>query len=133
MGQDLNRLLCFLLEAIWYLRKLRSNVVAHLSMEFEYKAMAQLTCELVGIYQYHLGQFGLAIHIPYRSSVTIKPLLAIHIANNLVFHEHTKHIEVLSSSQTGDQLANLFTRVLELSWVTYICNKLDVMDIYAPL
>lgn len=72
---------------------------------------------------------------------------AIDIANNLVFHERTKHIKVdyhfirekledgsISTPhiRTSNQLVDIFTKALTGSRITYICSNLSMINIYAP-
>jgi len=72
----------------------------------------------------------------------------VYIAENYIFHERTKHIEVdrylicqkieenivqarhLSSSH---QLANLLTKSIKKIRVNFIRDKLDMYDVYAPV
>ncbi|KAK9063841.1 hypothetical protein SSX86_017713 [Deinandra increscens subsp. villosa] len=69
----------------------KQSVVSRSSAESEYRAMAQTTCELVWVRNL-LGEIGFKQNKPMN--LWCDNEAAIHIANNPVFHERTKHIEV---------------------------------------
>ncbi|XP_043697502.1 secreted RxLR effector protein 161-like [Telopea speciosissima] len=69
----------------------KQSVVAHSSAESEYRAMAQVTCELMWIQQL-LSELGFKIPTPMQ--LWCDNQASIHIASNPMFHERTKHIEI---------------------------------------
>ena len=110
----------------------------------EYRAIAQSVCETVCLHQL-LMEVGIEIPIPAKLSCDNQ--VALHIASNLVFHEQTKHIKIdchfahqkiqldlISKGyvKTGKQLGDIFTKALSGNRVSYLCNKLDIIDIYTP-
>ena len=92
-----------------------------------------------------MKEVGLAISLSVKLWCDNKA--ALHIASNSVFHEHTKHIEIdchfvrdkikenfISTGhvRSSDQLADLLTKALNGTRVDYLCNKLGLVNIYAP-
>ncbi|CAH9104817.1 unnamed protein product [Cuscuta europaea] len=122
----------------------KQNVVSRSSAESEYRAMAQSACEIIWI-SHLLTELGLKTSM--SAKLWCDNQAAIHIAKNPVFHERTKHIEVdchfigekiqkglISTGyvKTGEQLGDLFTKALNGIRVGYLCNKLGMINIYAP-
>lgn len=122
----------------------KQNVVSRSSAEAEYRAMAQSISEIMWICQI-LSEIGFEASMPTK--LWCDNQAALHIACNPVFHERTKHIEIdchfirekiqqkLVSTghvKTGEQLGDIFTKALSGPRVDYICNKLGMINIYAP-
>ncbi|RVW81598.1 Retrovirus-related Pol polyprotein from transposon RE1 [Vitis vinifera] len=122
----------------------KQSVVSRSSAESEYRAMAQATCEIIWIHQL-LCEVGMKCTMPAK--LWCDNQATLHIAANPVYHERTKHIEVdchfirekieenLVSTgyvKTGEQLGDIFTKALNGTRVEYFCNKLGMINIYAP-
>ena len=106
--------------------------------------MTQSVCEIMWIRQ-------LLMEVGIETSILAKlwcdNQVAMHIASNPVFHERTKHIEInchfvrekiqmglISTGyvKIGEQLGDIFTKPLSGDRVIYLCNKLGMINIYAP-
>jgi len=73
------------------LRSKKQDVVSHSSAEAEYRAMTHTSCEMVLLK-------NLLMELNFRQSESM-PMhcdnqFTIYIAQNLMFHERTKHIEI---------------------------------------
>ncbi|XP_015166937.1 uncharacterized mitochondrial protein AtMg00810-like [Solanum tuberosum] len=103
-------------------RSKKQSVVSRSSVESEYRAMSQSTCEIIWIHHL-LTEIGIKHYTPAK--LWCDNQAALHIASNPVYHERTKHIEVdchfirekiqeklisIDYVKTGEQLADLFTK-----------------------
>ena len=108
----------------------KQSVFSQSSAKSEYQAMIQFVCEIMWISQL-LMEVGIETSVP----------------TNLTFHERTKHIEIdchfvcekiklglisIRYVKTGEQLGDIFTKLLSGDQVNYLCNKLGMINIYAP-
>ena len=106
--------------------------------------MTYSVCEITWLHQL-LMEVG--IKTPVSAKLWCDNQTALHIASNLVFQERTKHIEIdchfvrekiqlgLISTRyvkTREQLDDIFTKALNGDRVSYLCNKLGMINIYAP-
>ncbi|KAI3441040.1 Protein kinase domain-containing protein [Psidium guajava] len=122
----------------------KQDVVARSSCEAEYRSMASTTAEIMWLQQL-LTEIGYSIDCP--SKLWCDNQSALHIRDNPVFHERTKHIEVdchfvrdallrnvieFGYIRTSDQLADILTKSTTGKRIEFICNKLGMMNIYAP-
>ncbi|CAN0874921.1 Retrovirus-related Pol polyprotein from transposon RE1 [Linum grandiflorum] len=122
----------------------KQSTVSRSSSEAEYRALAHLVCEV----QWLAGLLNeLGVHIPMPMTVYCDNKSAIHIAENPVFHERTKHIEIdchvtrdriktgmikLQHVNTEMQLADLFTKAMHRRRLQMLLDKLGVFNLYAP-
>ncbi|CAM8949089.1 unnamed protein product [Rhodiola kirilowii] len=118
----------------------KQSVVSRSSAEAEYRAMTQVSCELVWL-TILLKDFNVQISLPIPLHCDNNA--ALHIARNPVFHERTKHVELdchvvrqhVSSGflapqyvPSSSQLADLFTKPLPGDLLTQLCSKLNVSN-----
>ena len=121
----------------------KQSVVSRSSVESEYRAMTQSVCEIMWLHQL-LMEVG--IDTPVPTKLWCDNQTAFHITSNPVFHERIKHIEIdchfvrekiqpslISTGyvKTGEQLGDIFTKALSGYRVSYLCNKLGMINIYA--
>ena len=119
-------------------------VVSRSSAESEYRAMAQSACDIMWLHQL-LADVGIKTSVPTK--LWCDNQATLHIAFNPVFHEQTKHIEIdchfvrekiqlslISTGhvKTGERLGDIFTNALSGDRVSYLYNKLGMINIYAP-
>ncbi|CAL1369473.1 unnamed protein product [Linum trigynum] len=126
----------------WHSKK--QQTISQSSTEAEYRAMADLTCEIQW-FNYLFADLGILFNKP--TAMFSDSQSAIRIAENPVAHERTKHIELdchltrdklasglikLLHVLTSDQIADLFTKSLPTAVFSDLVSKLGTLDIHAP-
>ncbi|KAL0411028.1 UNVERIFIED_CONTAM: Retrovirus-related Pol polyprotein from transposon RE2 [Sesamum latifolium] len=121
----------------------KQATVSRSSAEAEYRSMGSTVCELLWI-GYILAEFGISLDSPIPFHCDNKA--AIHITENPVFHERTKHLDIdchLVRDQfkrgfilpqhvsSQHQPADLFTKSLPASPFARLVSKLGMLS-HAP-
>ena len=106
--------------------------------------MAIVTSEMIWI-KTLLAALGVFLEKPMQ--LFCDNQAALHIANNPVYHERTKHIELdchfvrekleagllhLFKIHSKDQPADIFTKALGKDQFQYLKSKLGIIDLHAP-
>ncbi|GKD59327.1 ribonuclease H-like domain-containing protein [Tanacetum coccineum] len=110
------------------------------STEAEYRCMASATCEIIWICNV-LSEFGIKNVFPVE--MFSDNISALQLAANLVFHEKSKHFEIdlqlirekvsegvvkTFKVHTTQQIADIFTKGLDIKQHQELCNKLNLKD-----
>lgn len=122
----------------------KQSVVSRSSAEAEYRAMATTVSEILWI-RWLLRELELTQDQP--TSLFCDNQAARHIANNPVYHERTKHVEMdcffvrerVESKEiqprqidTKAQIADLFTKALGSQQLQFLLVKLGIRNLHAP-
>ena len=125
-------------------RAKKQSTVSRSSAEDEYRALASTTCELTW-----LKKLLLDLQVPHPQPMLLycDNQATLHIAQNQVFHEYTKHIEIdchivhekllsqlISTAHVPSkhQLADIFTKALGREHFQNLLRKLGITDLHAP-
>jgi hypothetical protein len=124
-------------------RTKKQQTISRSFAEAEYQALASTTCELTWL---NTLLHDLDVHHSKPMLLYCDNQAALHIAQNPVFHECTKHIEIdchvvcekLQSGlittrhiSTSNQLANIFTKALGRDHFQALSRKLGITDLHA--
>ena len=125
-------------------RSKKQSVVSRSTAEAEYRAMSLGVSEMLWVRNL-LSELNVLRKGPLRVWCDNKS--AINIANNLVQHDRTKHVEIdrffikekidngileLSHVNSCDQVADYLTKGLGVKECNLACNKMGMIDIYHP-
>lgn len=122
----------------------KQSVVSRSSAEAEYRAMASTVSEILWL---HWLLQDLQVNIQDSTPLFCDNKAARHIANNPVFHERTKHVEmdcffvrerVLSKEiipmkiDSRQQVADILTKGLGAQHLLYLLGKMGIINLHAP-
>ncbi|KAI3523163.1 hypothetical protein L1887_01220 [Cichorium endivia] len=122
----------------------KQSVVSRSSAEAEYRAMATTVSEVIWL-RWLLKELDLEQSGP--TQMFCDNLAVKHIANNPVFHERTKHVEMdcyfvrerVESKEvkpihidTRSQVADLLTKALGAKQLQFLLDKLGICNLHAP-
>ncbi|XP_030479282.1 uncharacterized mitochondrial protein AtMg00810-like [Cannabis sativa] len=122
----------------------KQPTVSRSSAEAEYRVMANATCELTWVISI-LKDFHTNIQLP--STLFCDNSVAIHISENPVYHERTKHVEIdchivrekitngtlkMNHVSSKANLADILTKPLFPASFNEILSKMGVRDLYTP-
>ena len=122
----------------------KQQIASRSSAEAEYRAMANATSEVTWILAL-LKDFGISHNRP--AYLYCDNTAAIHISENPVYHERTKHVEIdchfirekiqqgslkLIHVSSHNNLADIFTKALFPTPFTTIVSKMGVFNLYTP-
>ena len=144
MRRSLSGFCVFLGDSLISWKSQKQSIVSRSSVEVEYRAMANMTCELIWLTAL-LRDFG--IQSKELATLFCDNEVTLHIAANLVFHERTKHIEidchlVREKIQAGclktmhmssqHQIADLFIKALFLGQFKYFLSNMSFHNLHSP-
>ncbi|XP_042056507.1 secreted RxLR effector protein 161-like [Salvia splendens] len=101
-------------------RSKKQHIVARSSAEAEYRVMAHTATEMIEVKNL-LGELRFTFNEPLPMHCDNQA--AVYIANNPIFHERTKHIEIVDT----------FTKPLSMKRFSKLCTKMDMINIYDPV
>ncbi|KAI3494584.1 hypothetical protein L1887_40716 [Cichorium endivia] len=122
----------------------KQSVVSRSSAEAEYRAMASTVSEILWVLWLLKD---LQVHINDTTALYCDNQAARHIANNPVFHERTKHVEmdcffvrerVVSREilpmkiDSKMHIADLLTKGLGTNQFQFLLGKMDIINLHAP-
>jgi hypothetical protein len=125
-------------------RSKKQSVVARSTAEAEFRSMASGLCELLW---HKILMTELCLYNGAPLQLNCDNQAAIQIVNNPVHHDRTKHVEIdrhfikekldegllqVNFVNSGDQIADVLTKgVCGLNFVKF-CDKMGLLDIFAP-